>query len=178
MSKWDGQRVFGGLDGADGGTSTWGFRLSTPALGCLATAALVAALLVSPDLSGASTSPGASFTFSGSVNGHLTTPASDCTGATEHSGEIDFYHSLKGHSGKEWSVFYTAPRGGTYKNFSITSPESFSIEVNDSISESWTGKSGSFTVKGTTGTAKVLLKPQVGSSTHGLVHVTGTWNCP
>jgi hypothetical protein len=151
---------------------------SRPCLRSLAAAVVAAVLLGLSGVGGASTSPGASFTFSGAASGHLTTPASDCSGATAQSGEIDFYHSLKGVAGSEWSVFYNDPHSGTYKKFGLTAPQSFSVEVNSSISESWSGKSGRFTVKGKTGSADVVLKPQIGSSTHGLLHVKGTWNCP
>jgi len=82
--------------------------------------------------------------------------AADCGGVTATSGEIDFYHSLRGHSGTEWSLFFTAPHGGTWKG---------------------TDKSGSFTTKGSTGSVNMVVKPQIGSSGHGLVHDKGTWNC-
>jgi hypothetical protein len=127
---------------------------------------------------GASSPSGASATFSGSVSGHLTTPASDCSNVTSQSGEIDFYHSLKGHSGNEWSLFFTAPHGGTWKPRGLAGSSSLSLEDNGSISTSWYTKSGSFTVKGATGSAHVTLEPEPGSSGHGLVHVQGTWNCP
>ncbi len=45
------------------------------------------------------------------------------------------------------------------------------------ISVSWTGKSGSFTTKGTSGSVNMVLEPQIGSSGHGLVHVKGSWDC-
>ncbi|MGP0032213.1 MAG: hypothetical protein ACLPVF_17130 [Acidimicrobiales bacterium] len=151
---------------------------SGPALGSLAVALLAVVLLAQPGVGGASTPTGASFTFSGAASGHLTTPASDCSDATAQSGEIDFYHSLKGHAGNEWSLFYNDHGSGTYKKFGLTAAQSFSTEINSSISESWTAKSGSFTVKGKTGSANMVLKPQIGSSTRGLLRVKGTWNCP
>ena len=93
------------------------------------------------------------------------------------SGEIDFYHSLKGHSGKEWSLFYTAPHNGTWKPHGLAGTSSFSTEVNGSIENSWYTKTGSFKVKGATGSVDVTLQPEPGSKSHGLVHVKGTWNC-
>jgi hypothetical protein len=45
------------------------------------------------------------------------------------------------------------------------------------ITVSWTAKSGSFTTKGSSGSVKITLKPQIGSSGHGLVDVKGTWDC-
>lgn len=78
---------------------------------------------------------GATASVSGALKGTLTTPAADCGGVTATSGEIDFHHSLRGHSGTEWPLFFTAPHSGT------------------------------------------CIKPQIGSSGHGLVHVKGTWNC-
>jgi hypothetical protein len=94
------------------------------------------------------------------------------------SGEIDFYHSLKGHSGNEWSLFFTSPHSGTWKPTGLAGSSSFSLEDNGSISISWDTKSGSFTVKDNTGSVHVTLEPEPGSSGHGLVHVQGTWNCP
>lgn len=126
---------------------------------------------------GAATPSGADVTFSGAVNGHLMTPTSDCSGLTAQSGEIDFSHSLRGHSGHEWSLFYTAPHSGTWKPHGIAGSSSFSTEVNGSIGTSWDTKSGSFTVKGATGSVDVTLEPEPGSNGHGLVHVKGSWNC-
>ncbi len=133
--------------------------------------------LCGPGVAGAAAASGASVTFSGAVSGHLTTPTTDCSGLTAQSGEIDFYHSLKGHSGSEWSLFYTAPHNGTWKPRGLAGSSSFSTEVNGSIEDSWNTKSGSFTVKGATGSVNVTLQPQPGSKSHGLVHVKGTWNC-
>jgi hypothetical protein len=133
--------------------------------------------LCGPGVAGASTPSGASVTFSGAVSGHLTTPKSDCPGIMAQSGEIDFYHSLKGHSGNEWSLFYTAPHNGTWKPRGLAGSSSFSTEVNGSIENSWYTKSGSFKVKGATGSVDVTLQPEPGSKSHGLVHVKGTWNC-
>jgi hypothetical protein len=133
--------------------------------------------LCGPGAAGASAPSGASVTYSGAVRGHLTTPPSDCSGLTPQSGEIDFYHSLKGHSGNEWSLFYTAPHNGTFKPHGLAGSSSFSTEANGSISDAWYTKSGSFTVKGATGSVNVTLQPEPGSNAHGLVHVKGTWNC-
>ncbi len=135
-------------------------------------------LAPSDAVAGASSPSGASVTFRGSVSGHLTTPASDCSNVTSQSGEIDFYHSLKGHSGNEWSLFFTAPHGGTWRPTGLAGSSSLSLEDNGSISISWYTKSGSFTVKGATGSVQVTLEPEPGSSGHGLVHVKGSWNCP
>ena len=129
-------------------------------------------------LGAASSQTGASATFSGSVSGHLTTPASDCSEVTSQSGEIDFFHSLKGRSGNEWSLFFTAPHHGTWRPVGLAGSSSLSLEDNGSISISWYTKSGSFTVKGATGSARVTLEPEPGSSGHGVVHVQATWNCP
>ncbi len=136
-----------------------------------------AATLAAPAPAGAAAS-GASATFSGSLNGHLTTPAVDCSGVTAQSGEIDFYHSLKGHGGTEWSLFFNDPHAGTWKGRGGASTSSFSLQSGAGISVSWVGKSGSFTTKGASGTVNMVLKPQIGSSGHGLVHVKGSWSCP
>ncbi len=80
-------------------------------------------------------------------------------------------------SGTEWPLFFTARHSGTWNCVGLTSPSSFSLESHGSISVSWTGKSGSLTTKGSTGAVNMVLKPQIGSSGHGLVHVKGTWNC-
>lgn len=139
--------------------------------------AVVAVVAVPGSIAGAAAT-GATVSFSGALNGSLTTPASDCSGVTAESGEIDFYHSLQGHAGNEWSLFFTAPHGGTWKGTGVASPSSFNLEANGNISVSWTGKSGSFTTNRSSGSVNMVLKPQVGSSGHGLVHVKGTWNCP
>ena len=133
--------------------------------------------LCAPGVAGAAGPSGASVTFSGAANGHLTTPTTDCSGLTAQSGEIDFYHPLKGHSGHEWSLFYTALHDGTWKPRGIAGSSSFSTEVNGSIENAWDAKSGSFTVEGATGSVNVTLQPEPGSSAHGLVHVKGTWKC-
>lgn len=139
--------------------------------------AIVGVVVVPGRIAGA-VATGATVSFSGALNGHLATPASDCGGVTAESGEIDFYHSLQGHAGSEWSLFFTAPHGGTWKGTGVASPSSFSLESNGNISVSWTGRSGSFTTNRSTGSVNMVLKPQIGSSGHGLVHVEGTWNCP
>ena len=131
-----------------------------------------------PAAAAAGSPSGATASFSGALSGRVTTPATDCSDVTAKAGEIDFYHSLKGHSGTEWSLFFTAPHSGTWKGVGIASPSSFSLQSGAGISVSWTGKSGSFTTKGTGGNVNMVLKPQIGSSSHGLVHVKGTWNCP
>jgi hypothetical protein len=149
-------------------------RASVVLLGCLSA---VGASLLSATATAAAAN-GASATFSGAVNGHLTTPATDCPGVTDQSGEIDFYHSLRGHSGNEWSLFFTAPHNGTWKPRGIAGSSSFSLEANDSISISWDAKSGSFTTKGTNGSVNITLAPEPGSSGHGVIHVKGSWSCP
>jgi hypothetical protein len=60
----------------------------------------------------------------------------------------------------------------------LAGSSSLILEDDDSISVSWYTKSGSITVKGTTGSLHVTLEPQPGSSGRGLVRVTGTWDCP
>jgi hypothetical protein len=135
-------------------------------------------LVVAAVPAAAASPSGSTVTISGALNGQLTTPVADCPGVTAKSGEIDFYHSLKGHSGDEWSLFFTAPHNGTWKGVGVAAPSSFSLQSNAGISVSWTGKSGSFTTKGSSGSVNMVLKPQVGSSGHGLVHVKGTWSCP
>lgn len=139
-------------------------------------AGLVAAVL--PAVASAASPSGATVSFSGALSGHLTTPATDCSNVTATAGEIDFYHSLKGHGGSEWSLFFTAPHSGTWKGVGVAAPSSFSLQSGGGISVSWTGKSGSFTTKGTSGSVNMVLKPQIGSSGHGLVHVKGSWDCP
>lgn len=148
-------------------------RLSALAGGCVA---LLGAAV--PAAAAAGAPSGATASFSGALSGHLTTPATNCSNVTAQSGEIDFFHALKGHSGTEWSLFFTAPHGGTWKGVGIASPSSFSLQSGAGISVSWTGKSGSFTTKGASGSVNMVLKPQIGSSGHGLVHVKGTWDCP
>jgi hypothetical protein len=134
-------------------------------------------ILLAPATADAATS-GASATFSGSLNGHLATPVADCSGVTAQSGEIDFYHSLAGHGGSEWSLFFNDQHAGTWKGRGGASTSSFSLQSSAGMSVSWVGKSGSFTTKGSAGTVNMILKPQIGSSGHGLVHVKGSWNCP
>jgi hypothetical protein len=121
---------------------------------------------------------GAVVSFSGALSGHLTTPSTDCSNVTATSGEIDFSHSLKGHGGSSWSLFFTAPHSGTWKGVGLTASSSFNLQSAAGTSVSWTGKSGSFTTKGTSGSVNMVLKPQIGSSGHGLVHVKGSWDCP
>ncbi len=147
---------------------------------CICWLVATGAVVLAPSdlVAGVSSPSGANVIFSGSVSGHLTTPTSDCSDVTSKSGEIDFFHSLKGHSGNEWSLFFTSPHSGTWKPTGLAGSSSFSLEDNGSISISWDTKSGSFTVKDNTGSVHVTLEPEPGSSGHGLVHVQGTWNCP
>jgi hypothetical protein len=121
---------------------------------------------------------GATITVSGAVNGKLSTPSADCQGVTAKSGELDFFHSLRGNKAHGWSVFFTAPHSGTWRGVGVASPSSFSLQASTGITESWTGRSGSFTTNGHAGHVNMVLQPQIGSNVHGLVHVKGTWNCP
>jgi hypothetical protein len=120
---------------------------------------------------------GATITVSGALKGVISTPAADCSGLTSQSGEIDFYHPLKGFKTSSWSVFYTAPHSGTWRGLGGGSSSSFSLQPGQGITDSWVGKSGSFTTNETRGSANITLEPQVGSRVHGLVHVKGSWNC-
>ena len=131
-------------------------------------------LAPSDAVAGASSPSGASVTFRGSVSGHLTTPASTAPNVTSQSGEIDFYHSLKGHSGER--VVAVLHRAGWrhMETDGARGSSSLSLEDNGSISISCETKSGSFTVKGATGSVQVTLEPEPGSSGHGLVHVKGS----
>jgi hypothetical protein len=127
---------------------------------------------------GASASTGSTMTITGALKGHLTTPATDCEGTTSKSGEIDFYSQpLKGGRTTGWSMLFTAPHNGTWHPSGIAGSSSFSMQSSAGISQSWTAKSGSFTTKGSSGSVKIILKPQIGSSSHALVDVKGTWNC-
>jgi hypothetical protein len=139
---------------------------------------VVGLVVVAPAAAAGGAANGAEASFSGALSGRLATPATDCSNVTAKSGEIDFYHSLKGHGGSEWSLFFTAPHSGTWKGVGVAGSSSFSLQSGAGISVSWTGKSGRFTTKGTSGTVNMVLMPQIGSSGHGLVHVKGSWDCP
>ena len=127
------------------------------------------------------------FTFSGALQGTLSSSNEGCTEVGGYGGEFEFYARLKGSSSTEWTVNVNAlngkKAGGTYKKFGGLIGNGVSIVFDGSNGKTtyyWASKSGTLTTSLTGGSLSVVLVPDqsfVGKPGKGTVHVTGSWGC-
>ncbi len=154
---------------------------------------LGAALVVlasGPAAAGAATSGGqTTFTFTGSVNGTLTTPSTPCSQqvVTGKGATFMLNGTLKGAPATQWTIQLYAPKAGTWKNFAQSNGEGASVTLIGATSDgttnwNWTTskKNGSITTTKTSGKVSTTLGPYSsfrGKPGKGTVHVTGSWSC-
>jgi hypothetical protein len=161
-------------------------RLATAALG-----AGVCGLLLGATTAGAAgTSGQTSFTFSGTVKGTLTTPATPCSEQTVTAKGATFMLTgmLHGAPATQWTLQLYNPKAGTSKKFGQQSGNSPNVTLIGSAPDgtqnwNWTSvskKSGSITTTKTSGKVNITLGPYSsfrGKPGKGTVKVVGTWGC-
>jgi hypothetical protein len=119
-------------------------------------------------------------TFTGSLRGVLHVVANDdCAGASGTSVQLDAIQGkLKGSSTSQWTIIIVAQHAGTSTIKRSIGANSFVLETpGQSLVKSWEATSGSFTTKGSTGSANVTLVGATGGAS-GTVHLNGRWDCP
>jgi predicted extracellular nuclease len=148
------------------------------------------ALAVGTSAAGAATTPGqTSFTFSGTVNGTLSTPDSACSDqvVTAKGATFMLTGALKGAPATKWTIQLYNPKAGTSKKFGQLSGNGPSVTLigadsNGNENWNWTSvtKNGSITTAKTSGKVSTTLGPYSsfrGKAGKGKVHVTGSWAC-
>ena len=159
-------------------------------LGALAVASGLLASAIGPASAGASGTPRqTSFTFSGTVQGTLTTPNTPCSEqiVTAKGATFMLTGALKGAPATQWTLQLYTPKAGTAKNFGQENGEGPNVSLigatsNGTTNWNWTSstKNGTITTTKTSGRVKITLGPYSsfrGKPGKGKVHVTGSWGC-
>jgi hypothetical protein len=125
------------------------------------------------------------FSFSGAVNGTLTTTNGTCSGS---GGQYQFDGKmLKGSRANMWTVNVNTPsaKGGTWKKLphNVAGVANVSVVLQGhtpSKDYDWITKSGEITTSRTGGNVNVILGPDhslSGVPGNGMVHLMGSWGC-
>ncbi len=161
-------------------------RLAAVALGT----AVIALSMGATAAGAAATSGQTSFTFSGTVNGTLSTPETACSDQTVTAKGATFMLTgmLNGAPATQWTLQLYNPKAGTSKKFGQESGNGPNVTLIGATSDgtqnwNWTSvskKSGSITTTKTSGKVNITLGPYSsyrGKPGKGKVKVVGTWGC-
>ena len=125
---------------------------------------------------GASSPSGWVVKVSGALSGTLRAIPSDCGGTDAKGGQVEFIGHLKGYKSDAWTITFLDPHSGKWTGHSV-GVSSFVLQPSGLAA--WVASSGSFTTKGTDGSANLELVPEsITPKAHGKVHVSATWSCP